>query len=1140
MVAEVPHTLEYRGGQLNVAPVLENGPYVPMTAGQRKQEVQWTGNERKAVNLDQRLKSLIMSVFLDDQMNFFINCLTAKSTWDDLILYHEGTSDVKESRVMDQKLGYNTFKFKEESELASLFGKLKYEENLIDSIYKSKKEKSLVTATPLSTAFFSTSIVEDFDDSPDDEEDTRRSQRFGSAKATDDTICHKCDKKKPKLRPNKEFEKKYNKVKAKLALLNSGTSSKSSMVKNKGLVAKAYEWDEEDVSLDKNDMTEVKVHMAQTDDENVVVGKESARNGEWVKISMRKVHTLLDKEDNDERKSFLDYLCIDLSYVEEQRNKLMLKHRDLVQELNTCKEQLLVLKQAKLDFLTMQFEQIPSQKKRISGLDQLTEDPSSSGQIDLVFVKSSAEDIKVSISGVERPWLSEAEGFTLPNHNTSTEYDLADESSVCSTPLSPLEKLASVEPVSGPKAIKLILKSNSTFKADTLKGVTINEPSSYPSKGNKNASASKNNLTSIGKLKNVKIEDDSPLTCDHAEYMSTINMTRHLKSQGGSSSISKTSRPSKPFPPFIHYGFNDHLSDDCVNYPIRDNCGSYDHDTHGHNRWFRRGEAHQAKKAKAFQSRKTESSNANRSKTPTKRSINHEKYTLVIVDEYSSILVNFCDEKGISQNFFSPCTSEQNGVAERKNKTLVEAARTMLSRSVFSKQYWTEAVATACYSQNRCPVYIHNHKDYLGKFDEKYDDGYFLGYSLVSKAFRVFNTRRQQTEETYHITFDESTDAIKFTKLSDDNITIAESEIYPPNEYLYPYEPSQRYQVNSNVVSFIDPYERPEPVVLETNTSKPLSSLVEDASVSKIIPIPTNPSLSIPSLASPAPQDRWSQDKHIELVNIIGNPCSRMLIRAMTKELSVASAYECLFIDFLSKEEPKKFSEALKYPRWVDAIEEKLNQFDRNKVWILVLAPHGKTIIRSKWSSEFPNHVRKLDNAFYGLKQALRECENTNGTPNNLRPDLNGKAVNETQYRGMIGSLMYLKGTPSLGLWYPKCSGFVLKRYSDFDYVGCNMDRKSTLAEAEYVAALGYCANILWMKILHSRTKHIDIRYHFIRDHILKGDIKLHFIPTQYQLANIFTKPLDEPTFKRLICELGMLNIDGSKPEPSNDSSDED
>ncbi|GKF03390.1 hypothetical protein Tco_0030313 [Tanacetum coccineum] len=112
-----------------------------------------------------------------------------------------------------------------------------------------------------------------------------------------------------------------------------------------------------------------------------------------------------------------------------------------------------------------------------------------------------------------------------------------------------------------------------------------------------------------------------------------------------------------------------------------------------------------------------------------------------------------------------------------------------------------------------------------------------------------------------------------------------------------------------------------------------------------------------------------------------------------------------------------------------------------------------------------------------------------------------------------------------------------------------------SLAEAEYVVVAGCCASILWMQsqlsdydihykmlpivcdntsaitisnnpLLHSRTKHIDIRYHFLRDHILKRDIKLHFIRTEYQLADIFTKPLDEPTFTRLKAELGMLNID--------------
>ncbi|GJR84664.1 retrovirus-related pol polyprotein from transposon TNT 1-94 [Tanacetum coccineum] len=74
-----------------------------------------------------------------------------------------------------------------------------------------------------------------------------------------------------------------------------------------------------------------------------------------------------------------------------------------------------------------------------------------------------------------------------------------------------------------------------------------------------------------------------------------------------------------------------------------------------------------------------------------------------------------------------------------------------------------------------------------------------------------------------------------------------------------------------------------------------------------------------------------------------------MLTRAMAKELSVASAYEYLFVDFLSEKEPKKVSEALKHSGWVDAMQEELNQFGRNKVWILVPVPYGKTIIGSKW-----------------------------------------------------------------------------------------------------------------------------------------------------------------------------------------------
>ena len=60
--------------------------------------------------------------------------------------------------------------------------------------------------------------------------------------------------------------------------------------------------------------------------------------------------------------------------------------------------------------------------------------------------------------------------------------------------------------------------------------------------------------------------------------------------------------------------------------------------------------------------------------------------------------------------------------------------------------------------------------------------------------------------------------------------------------------------------------------------------------------------------------------------------------------------------------------------------------------------------------------------------------------------------------------------------------------------------------------------------VQHSRTKHIDIRYHFIREHVMNGIVELHFVPSEKQVANIFTKPLDESTFARLVSKLGILN----------------
>ncbi|GKF77642.1 hypothetical protein Tco_0230112, partial [Tanacetum coccineum] len=114
-----------------------------------------------------------------------------------------------------------------------------------------KRANLLSLKTPFSTAFFSTSIVQDFQDSPGDEEDTRSSQEYINDLEEEYKSRALLAESK---RHTKDFEAKYNKVKAKLALLSSSAlAPNSSLGKNKGLIANTYDWDEEEVSSDDNE-----------------------------------------------------------------------------------------------------------------------------------------------------------------------------------------------------------------------------------------------------------------------------------------------------------------------------------------------------------------------------------------------------------------------------------------------------------------------------------------------------------------------------------------------------------------------------------------------------------------------------------------------------------------------------------------------------------------------------------------------------------------------------------------------------------------------------------------------------------------------------------------------------------------------
>jgi len=140
---------------------------------------------------------------------------------------------------------------------------------------------------------------------------------------------------------------------------------------------------------------------------------------------------------------------------------------------------------------------------------------------------------------------------------------------------------------------------------------------------------------------------------------------------------------------------------------------------------------------------------------------------------------------GVSHNFSAPRTPQQNGVVERKNKSLEELARTILSESSLPKYFWDDVVCTSCYMMNRvlirpilkktpyelfngrkpnishlkvfgCSYFVlNNGKENMGKFDEKTDHGIFIGYSLNSYAYRVYKKRPMIVEESVHVVFDE-------------------------------------------------------------------------------------------------------------------------------------------------------------------------------------------------------------------------------------------------------------------------------------------------------------------------------------------------------------------------------------------------
>ena len=297
---------------------------------------------------------------------------------------------------------------------------------------------------------------------------------------------------------------------------------------------------------------------------------------------------------------------------------------------------------------------------------------------------------------------------------------------------------------------------------------------------------------------------------------------------------------------------------------------------------------------------------------------------------------SFCDEQGIEHTFSAPRTPQQNGVVERKNRTLQEMARTILHENNLPNYFWAEAVNSSCYILNRVLIrssldktpyelwknkkpnisyfkvfgskcFILNTKDNLGKFDAKSNVGIFLGYSSSSKAYRVFNKKTMVVEESVHVVFDESNESLERRESVNDDVGLDFS--------------MGRLQIDDKV------HQQEE----EIDSNKEESPFAH----------PPSPELEQGESSQELPKE-WKFVTNHPQDQIIGNPSIGVRTRSSLRNI-------CNNLAFISQIEPKKLNDAIIDENWVISMQEELNQFERNEVWELVPRPNDQSVIGTKW-----------------------------------------------------------------------------------------------------------------------------------------------------------------------------------------------
>nr|GEW21271.1 reverse transcriptase domain-containing protein [Tanacetum cinerariifolium] len=587
-------------------------------------------------------------------------------------------------------------------------------------------------------------------------------------------------------------------------------------------------------------------------------------------------------------------------------------------------------------------------------------------------------------------------------------------------------------------------------------------------------------------------------------------------------------------------------------------------------------------------------------------------------------------------------TPQQNGVVERQNHTLVEATRIML---IFSKALmflWAEAVATAVFGALCFPT---NDSEDLGKLQPTADIGIFFRARSKSGSCNSLCT---PTNKDLEILFQ-----------------LMLNKYLEPPRVERPVYPTQAVQAPVNSAgtpssTTID-QDAPSPSILPSSSALQSHSLHQGVAAESILmednlvaPVDNNVFVNV---FAPEPHSEASSSRDISSTESTYVKLDEFGDVLKNKAQLVAKGYrQEEGIDFEESFESVSHIEAIRIfianaanhpthvyrlkkalyglkqaPRaWYDTMSRFLldNKFSKGAVdptlftrktgkhTLLVQIYVDDIIFAStdpKACDTFSNEMSsKFQMSMMG--QMMDSCDSVD-TPMVDRLKLDegpiGIPVDQTQFRSMVGSIMYLtaskpdlvfivcmcaryqasptkkhlealkrvfqylKRTINWGLWYPKDTAMALTAYAD--HAGCQDTRRSTsgsaqflgdkmvswsskkqksnaisTTEAKYIAMSGCCAQILWMRsqltdygfdfnkiplycdnrsaialccdnVHHSRSKHIDIRYHFIQENVEKGVVELYFVTTDYQLADIFTKALPRQRFEFILLHLDTM-----------------